>query len=102
MGIGFAIPTNMAISVIDSVKNGGRIVRPWLGLEVEPVTMETATALGLNRPHGVLVTKVYPEGPADKAGVKVGDFIAALDQNEIEDDAALDYQVAISPLGKKT
>ncbi len=101
VGIGFAIPTNIAMSVIESVKNEGRIIRPWLGLEVQSVTADDAHALGLSRPYGVLVKEVYPEGPADKAGVKVGDFIAALDHNEIEDDASLDYQVAISPLGKK-
>jgi S1-C subfamily serine protease len=49
----------------------------------------------------VLVANVYPKGPADKAGIKVGDFIAAFNGHEIEDDAAFDYQVATSPLGQK-
>ncbi len=101
MGIGFAIPTILAIPVIESVKNGGHIVRPWAGLEIEAVTAETAHALGLPRPYGVLVKGVYPGGPADKAGVKVGDFIAALDDHEITDDASFVFQVAVSPLGKK-
>ncbi|HUX78886.1 MAG TPA: Do family serine endopeptidase [Alphaproteobacteria bacterium] len=102
MGIGFAIPTILAIPVIESVKNGGRIIRPWAGLEVAPVTIESAHALGLPRPYGVLVKGVYPDGPADKAGVKVGDFIAALNDHEISDDSAFVYQVAVSPLGKKS
>ncbi len=101
MGIGFAIPIILAIPVIKSVENGGHIIRPWAGLEVEPVTVEAANALGLSRLYGVLVKGVYPGGPADKAGVKVGDFIATLDNHEISDDAFFDYQIAVSPLGKK-
>ncbi|OJW51461.1 MAG: hypothetical protein BGO67_06870 [Alphaproteobacteria bacterium 41-28] len=100
MGIGFAIPTILAIPVIESVNNGGRILRPWAGLEIEAVTDEAAHALGLSHPYGVLVKGVYPGGPADKAGVKVGDFIAALDGREINDDASFVYQIGISPLGK--
>jgi Do/DeqQ family serine protease len=101
IGIGFAIPTVLAIPVIESVKNGGHVVRPWAGLEIEAVTAETAHALGLPRPYGVLVKGVYPGGPADKAGVKVGDFIAALDNHEISDDASFVYKVGVSPVGEK-
>ncbi|MBY0501665.1 MAG: Do family serine endopeptidase [Alphaproteobacteria bacterium] len=101
IGIGFAIPTSLALPVIESAKNGGRIMRPWIGLDVESVTAEVAHALGLPRPYGVLVRGIYPGSPADAAGVKVGDFIAALNNREIEDDASLDYQVAISPVGQK-
>lgn len=101
IGIGFAVPTSLALPLIESAKNGGRIMRPWIGLEVEPVTAEAAQALGLPRPYGVLVRSIYPGSPADMAGVKVGDFIAALNDREIEDDASLDYQVAISPVGQK-
>jgi len=102
MGIGFAIPTSLAIPVLESVKNEGRIIRPWIGLEVVPVTPEAAHSLGLPRPYGVLVKGVYPGGPADKAGVKMGDFIASIDGHEIEDDASLDYRVAVSSIGKKS
>lgn len=101
MGIGFAIPTTLAISVIDSLKNGGHIVRPWIGLDVEPITLKVAKSLGWNHPYGVLVKNVYPMGPAHTAGIKAGDIISALDGHAIEDKAALDYQVAISPVGKK-
>lgn len=101
IGIGFAIPTSLALPVIESVKNEGRIVRPWIGLEVVPVTTEAAHALGLSRPYGVLVKSVYPKGPADEAGIKVGDFIASINDHEIEDDASLDYRVAVSRIGEK-
>lgn len=99
MGIGFAIPTTLAIPVIASINNGGRIVRPWIGLEVEDVALNDIVTIGLNRPSGVLVKNVYPEGPAHKAGVKKGDIIASLDGHEIADKAALDYRVAIAPVG---
>lgn len=102
VGIGFAIPTTLAIPVIESLKNGGRIIRPWIGLELEPITIQIAKDLGLNHPYGALVKNVYPKGPAHKAGLKAGDIITAIDGQTIEDEAALDYQVAISPLGKKT
>lgn len=101
MGIGFAIPTTLAISVIESLKTGGQIIRPWLGLEVVPMELEEFQKVGLDLPHGVLVKSIYPNGPADKAGIKKGDIIIALDGKEIQDKAAFDYRVAISPVEKK-
>lgn len=101
VGIGFAIPTSLAIPVIESVNRGGKIIRPWIGLAIEEVTSESAEALGLSHPFGVLVRNIYPKGPADEAGLQPGDFIAAFNGQEIEDDAFLDYQVGISPIGEK-
>jgi Do/DeqQ family serine protease len=101
MGIGFAIPTTLAIPVIDSLKNGGRIVRPWMGVDVVPVTQELTQKLGFSHPYGVVVKDIYPGGPAHKAGLKKGDIIESIDGDEIEDKAALEYLVAISPIGKK-
>ncbi|MBA3814073.1 MAG: Do family serine endopeptidase [Alphaproteobacteria bacterium] len=101
MGIGFAIPTPLAISVIDSLKTGGHIIRPWLGLDVAPITIKTIGALGLEYPQGVLVKSVYPGGPGEKAGIKAGDVIAAIDEKEIDDKAAFDYRIAITPVGQK-
>ncbi|MBS0272568.1 MAG: Do family serine endopeptidase [Proteobacteria bacterium] len=100
MGISFAIPTSLAIPVIKSAESGGNVLRPWMGLEVIPVDNKIAHALGLPHPYGAFVKSVYPGGPADEAGIKAGDFIAAFDGKKIEDDAALDYQIAISPVGK--
>lgn len=102
VGIGFAIPTTLAVPIVESLKNGGRVVRPWIGLEVEPITLKIAQDLGLDHPYGVLVKNVYPAGPGYKAGVKEGDILAAIDDTKIEDKATLDYQVAISPIGKKS
>jgi serine protease Do len=101
MGIGFAIPISLAVPVIESVNNGGHILRPWIGLQVETLPVKVAYALGFDHPYGVVVKKVYPEGPADKAGLEVGDVIVAFDGHTIENGADLDYQVGISSVGKK-
>ena len=101
MGIGFAIPTSLAIPIMNSMERGGKIIRPWLGIEVVPVDSELAHKLSLSHPYGVIVKGVYPNGPADQAGLKVNDFIASFDGKEVEDDAALDYRVATASLGKK-
>lgn len=100
MGISFAIPTSLALPVIKSAESGGNVTRPWMGIEVIPVDNKIAHDLGLSHPYGAFVKSVYPGGPADEAGIKAGDFIAAFDGRKIEDDAALDYQIAISPVGK--
>lgn len=101
MGIGFAIPTSLALPIMNSIERGGKITRPWLGIEVVPVDNELAHKLGLPHPYGVIVKGVYPNGPADQAGLKMGDFISSFDGKEIEDDADLDYRVATASLGKK-
>lgn len=101
VGIGFAIPTTLAIPVINSINNGGEVIRPWLGIEAVPQTMKLLKSLGLSRPTGVVVDSVYPDGPAQKAGLIAGDIITALDGIKIEDEAALEYQIAISPVGKQ-
>lgn len=99
MGISFAIPTTLAIPIIESTHNGGRIVRPWMGIEVEPTPVNLTEGAA---PAGVRIKEVYPQGSAHEAGLQKGDVIAALDGHEIDDQAALDYRVAISPVGKKT
>lgn len=101
MGIGFAIPISLAIPVIESVNNGGHVLRPWIGLQVETLPVKVAYSLGFDHPYGVVIKKVYPEGPAYKAGLEVGDVIVSFDGHTIENGADLDYQVGISAVGKK-
>src|SRR5262249_3028599 len=64
VGIGFAIPSNMVRTVIDTGSAGGRVVRAWLGAAGQAVTAELAGSLGLDRPQGVLLDSVTPDGPA--------------------------------------
>ena len=98
-GIGFAIPANMVRTVVAAVATGLKPVRPWLGASGQRVTAEIADTLGLAHPVGVLVDQVHPGGPADRAGVKAGDVIVAVDGLEVDDPQALRFRVATKPVG---
>lgn len=100
MGIGFAIPTTLALPLIESLKNGGHIVRPWIGLDVVQLSVDGAKKLNMDHLYGVVIKSVYPNGPGQKAGLKEGDIITAIDGFEIDDKDTLDYRVAIAPVGK--
>src|SRR5262249_29485122 len=77
VGIGFAIPSNLAQQIIGQLKDNGRVVRGWLGVQVQEVTPEIAGSLALDKdnPRGALVSEVQPNSPAAKAGLKQGDVI---------------------------
>lgn len=98
-GIGFAIPIDMARSVVEQLRNKGRVVRGWLGVLVQQITPEIAESLNLSQPEGALVSDVTPGGPADKAGLKRGDVIVAFDGNRIEDMPDLPKTVATNEPG---
>ncbi|WP_226886938.1 Do family serine endopeptidase [Nisaea nitritireducens] len=98
VGIGFAVPSNMVRTILDGVDKGN-VVRPWIGVSGQTMTSDLAEQFGLPRPIGVAVTDVYPEGPAAKAGIRVGDVILKVGGREIVDEQALRYRVATRPLG---
>jgi serine protease Do len=98
-GIGFAIPSNMVRTVVTAVATGHKVVRSWLGASGQRVTAEIAETLGLAHPVGVLVDRVHPGGPADRAGVKPSDVIAAVDGLEVDDPQGLRFRVATKPVG---
>ncbi|MBT3906094.1 MAG: Do family serine endopeptidase [Rhodospirillaceae bacterium] len=98
-GIGFAILSNMVRSVVAGIAAGGRLVRPWLGAWGGPVTAEIAASLGMPRPVGVLVTSIYPKGPASQAGLKRGDVLVAVNGREINDPNGLIYRISTLPVG---
>lgn len=94
-GIGFAIPAEMVRSVVDSaLKGGGKIVRPWLGVKGQPVNQQTAKALGLASPKGMMISEVYPNSPAAKAGLVKGDVVLAVNGTEVFDEGGVRYQAA--------
>jgi serine protease Do len=99
VGIGFAIPANMVKSVIDAAGNGGRIVRPWIGATGQPVTAELAQGFGLAKPGGVVINNLYDGGPAQQAGLKVGDIVTAINDRAVEDPGALRFRLATLPIG---
>ncbi|NKE72900.1 DegQ family serine endoprotease [Candidatus Manganitrophus noduliformans] len=84
MGIGFAIPSNMAKPVMESLMKAGRVVRGWLGISIQEVTPELAKEFGLSKPKGVLVGDLLINGPADKAGLRRGDIILEADGEPVE------------------
>lgn len=99
LGIGFAIPSNMVRTVIDAVAAGGKLVRPWLGVDGQTVTADIASSLGLSRPAGVLVNAVDGKSPAAGAGLRVGDVITAINEREVDDPEALKFRIATMPVG---
>ena len=100
MGIGFAIPVNMARGVIAAAKNGGASVkRAWLGASLQSVTKDIAETLGLDRPVGALVAEVSEGGPAAQAGLKRGDVIVTVDGQPVEDGQAVSFRLGVKQLG---
>jgi len=98
VGIGFAIPVNMARVVVDGALGGG-IKRPWFGADGQGVTAEVARSLGMARPEGVLLSQVYPRGPAAQAGLRRGDIVASIDGFAITDSNGLRYRVVTHRAG---
>ena len=101
VGIGFAIPSNMVRSVLAGMTSKGRIGRPGAGVEGQSVNAEIAASIGLKRPIGVLVIKIFPKGPADKAGIHIGDIIIELNGREINDLEALKFRIATQSIGER-
>jgi Do/DeqQ family serine protease len=100
-GVGFAIPAAMVRRVVETAVGGARtLVRPWLGAKTDPVTGDIARSLGMSAPQGALVSDLYPGGPAERAGVKVGDVITAVDSGPVDDPANLTFRVATKRPGE--
>ena len=92
-GVGFAIPAAMARQVITAAIGGEHtVVRPWLGARTQAVTPDVARSLGLPAPRGVVVTDVWPGGPAQRAGLKVGDVILDVGGEAVNDEGGATYQ----------
>ena len=100
MGIGFAVPANMVRAIVESAIEGRPLVRPWLGFYGRAVTADLALALDMPRPVGVIVEKIYEDGPADKVGLTAGDVVMAVDGHDVEDAQALRFRLATRRLGE--
>ena len=99
IGIGFAIPANMARSVMDQLIKGGLVRRGKLGVTIQPVTADIASNLGLREARGALVNGVEPNGPAARAGVRRGDVIVNFNGSPVGDTNSLRNHVASTPPG---
>ena len=97
-GVGFAIPGNMARSVMEQILKTGKVTRAWLGVSIQTVTQDIAKSFRLNETYGALVNGVTPGSPAAKAGVETGDIIVDVNGEGIEDDRALQLKIgAMTP-----
>lgn len=99
-GIGFAIPSGMVKNVMDSIINQGRVVRGWLGVQIQPLTPELAKQFGLKDENGVLLVDVIEGGPADKGGLKSGDIIVEYDRKKTDNPFHFKNMVASTKPGK--
>jgi len=106
IGIGFAIPANLARRVVEGVEGGMKngttasVQLAWVGASGQPVTSDIAASLGLPRPGGVLIKDVYPGGPLSRAGVKSGEVIQSVDGVSVDDMQSLNYRTATHRTGE--
>jgi serine protease Do len=101
MGIGFAVPSNLARAIMDQLVKTGKVVRGWLGVAIQELTPELATQFGLADTKGVLVSDVMDDSPAKKAGFERADVITEYDGKAMDSPTHLRNAVAQTPIGKK-
>jgi|GEM_PF-69581 len=100
-GIGFAIPSNMAVRIANALIAHGKVERGWIGISVQEVTPGLAKSFGLAEPNGALIADVMKGGPGEEAGIKRGDVILQYRGREINNAAELRNKVADTPVGEE-
>jgi serine protease Do len=100
IGIGFAVPSKIAVAVIDQLQKYGETRRGWLGVRIQQVTDEIADSLGVKPPRGALIAGVDDQGPAKPAGIEAGDVVVKFDGQDIKEMRDLPRIVADTPVGK--
>jgi serine protease Do len=101
MGIGFAVPSSMARSILEQLTKNGKVVRGWLGVSIQELSPELAQQFGVSEPKGVLVSEVLDDSPAKRAGFERGDVILEYDGRPVENPTQLRNAVAKTVIGKK-
>ena len=99
IGIGFAIPSNMARSVLNQLVGKGKVQRGMIGVSIQPVTSDLAQSMGMPAARGILVNSANPGGPAEKAGLKAGDVILQLNGKDVSDTNEFRNQIAATAPG---
>lgn len=101
LGIGFAIPANLAKQVMEQIVRTGSVTRGWIGVEVQDISAELAESFKIPNIHGTLIAGVLRGGPADRAGIKPGDILVAVESREVVDSTSMLNLVAALEPGKE-
>jgi serine protease Do len=101
VGVGFAIPAELAQPVIEQLKSSGKVRRGYLGVQIQNMTPAIASSLGLPKDRGEIVAAVEPNGPARAAGLQQGDVVVKVAGQEVTPDNSLSYIVANTPIGSR-
>ena len=99
VGIGFAIPSEQAMPVIETLRKGEKVQRGYIGVQISPLSDDMADSLGLAKNRGEFVQVVEPGGAAEKAGIKAGDVIVSVSGRDVTPDETLSFLVANQPVG---
>jgi serine protease Do len=102
MGLSFAIPIEVAMTVADQLRTKGRVTRGWLGVLIQDVTRELADSFGMDHPYGALIAKVLPNSPAEAAGLRTGDVVLKYNGKKIANSSMLPPLVGASAVGKNS
>ncbi len=100
-GIGFAIPSNMAKPIMESLTKHGKVIRGWLGVAIQDLNKDLAKALGLENAKGVLIADVTPDSPAQKAGIERGDVVLKINGEQVDSTGRLRNLVATAGKGAR-
>jgi serine protease Do len=94
VGIGFAIPIDLVMSIKKSIDKYGKVVRGWIGVSVQEITPELAKGLGLTAARGALISEVMKASPAEKSGLKQGDVIIGIDGKTVGNTSSMRFQIS--------
>jgi serine protease Do len=101
VGIGFAVPAEQAERIVAQLRDRGAVLRAWLGVHIQRVTLDLAESFGLDKSRGALVSKVEPDSPAENAGIVAGDIILGFNGNTVDRMKRLPRLVASATIGDK-
>ena len=100
-GIGFAIPINLALRIMEQILDTGEVKRGFLGVSIQDITPELAEAFGLTKKSGALINKVLKDSPADKAGLLPGDIVISIDGKKIRNANDVRNRIGLLPVGER-
>ena len=101
VGIGFAIPSDVAANIVAQLMDDGRVARGWLGVQIQDVTEDIAESLGLEERSGAIISSLVSGGPADEGGLERGDVVLAINGTSVEDSGDLTRRVGAVPAGQE-